>query len=77
VAFETNCRSIPVPFALLLKRTARSLVPDAASDKRAAAGPADALVAPHPSSFLFRKHYCAAHLFPKPAAPEQWFRFPR
>ena len=31
VAFETNCRSIPVPFALLLKRTARSLVPDAPS----------------------------------------------
>jgi hypothetical protein len=28
VAFETNCRSVPVPFALLSKRTARSLVPD-------------------------------------------------
>jgi hypothetical protein len=29
VAFETNCRSVPVPFALLTKRTTRSLVPDA------------------------------------------------
>jgi hypothetical protein len=29
VAFETNCRSVPVPFALLSKRIARSLVPDA------------------------------------------------
>ena len=29
VAFETNCRSVPVPFVLLSKRTARSLVPDA------------------------------------------------
>jgi hypothetical protein len=28
VAFETNCRSVPVPFALLSKRTARSLVSD-------------------------------------------------
>jgi hypothetical protein len=29
VAFETNCRSVPVPFVLLSKRTTRSLVPDA------------------------------------------------
>jgi hypothetical protein len=29
VAFETNCRSVPVPFVLLSKRTERSLVPDA------------------------------------------------
>ena len=29
MAFETNCRSVPVPFVLLSKRTTRSLVPDA------------------------------------------------
>jgi hypothetical protein len=54
VAFETNCRSVPVPFALLSKRVPMSLVPDART-RRA------------PSSF-FRKHYCAVHPPQRPGA---------
>jgi hypothetical protein len=32
VAFETNCRSVPVPFAVLSKRVPMSLVPDAGTE---------------------------------------------
>ncbi len=34
VAFEANCRSTPVPFALLSKRTLMFLVPDCREERR-------------------------------------------
>jgi hypothetical protein len=61
VAFETNCRSAPVPFALLLKRTPTSLVPDALA-RGAASRSADALVAPIFVIFIPKTLLCSASI---------------
>jgi hypothetical protein len=57
VAFETNCRSVPVPFALLSKRTSRSLVPDAgtelAREREAARPPVPQMRLWRPSFVIF------------------------